>query len=80
MTNWIQAMKQLPEDNQMCFITNANANYICGPHPYSEKINGWLDLFATPEAGEVFPATKEYDFWWCDESKITLPSYDEGED
>ncbi len=79
MINWNRALDQRPEDGQSCFITAVSGGLasrpIVGPITYNKEGNGWLDLFATPEAGSMFPVAGENvpEMWWCPEASINLP-------
>ena len=81
MIKWIRAKEQKPKDNQMCWITFENASAILGPIPYKDDraSPGWIDLFATPEAGTFYSAAADLDMRWCAESEINEPEYDDEE-
>ncbi len=81
MINWKHAKKIRPNDKQTCFITVERgwiSQPIIGPIAYDAEGDWFLDLFANPEAGELY-TIKDHDFWWCDESEINLPDDKEAE-
>ena len=55
---WHDAKEKKPEHGQRCYIGSDEALYIIGPIPYNEQATGWLDIFATPEAGVICEPSK----------------------
>ena len=85
MIEWTKAKDTRPADNQECFITATPQGLqsvpIIGPIVYKADFDGFIDLFATPEAGASYPADKEghLEMWWCAGESINLPGDDEEE-
>ena len=67
MINWKFTKNHRPIDGQSCFITQERTGLtsvpIIGPINYEEADDAFMDLFATPEAGSIYPL-KEVDLWW----------------
>lgn len=57
MIEWFDPKDKLPEDGQECLLLSKSEGLIsvavCGPIEYSAAHGFWIDLFASPEAGEV---------------------------
>lgn len=57
MANWHKPAEQLPEDNQAChlyIVRGMAADAIILDIIYKKDMGGWLDLFATEEAGSIY--------------------------
>jgi len=70
MIKWNKTAELKPKEKQMCWITNIENDYIAGP--FSWMGEGWIDLFATPEAGTMY--TEKHITHWADEDEINMPS------
>jgi hypothetical protein len=69
---WVSIDSKLPADNQCCWITGGAFNTIVGPFPWKQDANGFLDLWATPEAGALYGKDNGVSHW-CDEAQINVP-------
>lgn len=58
---WFRAKDVEPEDNQMCHIIGGNDMMILNV-PY-KKGGGWLNIFATPEAGALYTVDRGVVAW-----------------
>ena len=54
MFDWKKCSETMPEDKQECILYSDEADKVIGPIVYSIQLGGWMDIFATPEAGHVF--------------------------
>lgn len=74
MPTWRKVSECMPENGQSCLLIPRGSNFgqltIHGPIPWNESGKCWLDLFATPEAGE-FIGVKQVAYW-CD-ARDVLP-------
>lgn len=78
MIEWKRAKDTPPKNNQDCFITSKGATTILGPIVFNEKIEAFVDFFATYEAGAMYSINSdEMDLWWCDVGEINLPGDEE---
>lgn len=76
-TVWHSVKDKMPAGNETCWITGPNADYIVGPIVYkAPPLDGWLNLFATPEAGSIFTVANGITHW-TEESSINEPEYEE---
>ena len=52
---WFRPSDKLPEHNQRCLIVNKAGANLWGPIGFKRDGNTgiWLDMFGTPEAGEM---------------------------
>jgi hypothetical protein len=72
---WVELVIEEPQDNQLCWITGGEFNTIVGPFPWKKDANGFLDLWATPEAGALYGKDNGVTHW-CSEDQITVPDKD----
>lgn len=55
MIDWVKTSERLPaKKGDLCLLYNANGDKAVGPLPWFDAENGWMDIFATPEAGYVY--------------------------
>ncbi|MET3995013.1 hypothetical protein ABID65_006679 [Bradyrhizobium sp. S3.9.2] len=60
MIDWKKCSEALPEDAQECILYSDTADAVIGPIAWSASMGGWLDIFATPEAGVVYKPGAEH--------------------
>jgi hypothetical protein len=58
MADWYDPKVKLPEDGEQCLLMPHErgglvTTHVFGPMPWNAKNGCWLDIFATPEAGEM---------------------------
>lgn len=57
MIEWHDPKVKLPEDGQECLLMphaqGLISDHVYGPIPWHATNGAWLDLFATPAAGEI---------------------------
>ena len=78
MITWHKVSKKLPDDNQICWITSTkglSCSMIVGPIVYKKDAKGWLDLFATREAGSIYET--DVVTHWTEEENINAPEDEE---
>lgn len=54
MIDWKHCSLAMPNDNQDCILYSDETDQLVGPIIYKADFGGWIDLFATKEAGHVF--------------------------
>jgi hypothetical protein len=58
MIEWHDPSVKLPEDGEECLLMPRDHGglvtlHVFGPMPWHEQTGTWLDIFASPEAGEM---------------------------
>jgi len=54
MIDWKKCSDAMPDDQQQCILYSEENDAVAGPLPFRSDMKGWLDFFATPEAGTVY--------------------------
>ena len=61
-----------PKDKQECYLANEMfEGFLVGPIVYVKDAKGWIDIFATPEAGALYNVENGVAYWI--EAKAILP-------
>jgi hypothetical protein len=54
MIEWRKCPETMPDDEQECILYSDDADKVGGPIIYDARMRGWVDFFATQEAGYVY--------------------------
>lgn len=69
MIEWIACKDQMPTERKEYLLYSEASGQVAGPFPWVPDKDGkngmWIDLFATPEAGECYgpPTVSHYAVW-----------------